>query len=100
MLKPGLGYFGGFAGVKLFPPGQKLIAAFLVGRVGAGSTHRTNLRALLLGETADAFAAAFGVYFVDGAALFDSLIRALRLAGPTADAVVADLVCHLPTPFQ
>ena len=77
---------------QLFPGFDKF-------RVYRDAGNRTELNALGLIEMPHAFGTFGRIYLVDFLAQVDGIIRALRLAHITVDAVIGDHQCHWPNLF-
>jgi hypothetical protein len=66
-----------------------------MGRIGACSTYRAEFGALLLGKAAYALGATLRVDYIYRIAFFNSLVGARGFTCTTADAIVANLECHV-----
>jgi len=79
---------------------HQLIFGFHVGGIPDDAIDRADADAGRLLIVADAFGAAIRVYLVDLAPQGDGLVRTLRIAHVTVDALVGDEQCHLRPPSE
>jgi hypothetical protein len=80
--------------MELPPFGQQLFLILLMGRVRHTDLHGTYLGAAGLFIVSHTFGTAIRVDDIDRVALSDSGIRAFRLTGPTADAILFYFIGH------
>jgi len=80
--------------MKFLPFFQELVFALLLGGVGYAAVYRAYFGALGFVEPADALGAFGGIDNINGLALFNSLVLALRLTRTATDTVIGYLVSH------
>jgi len=82
------------AGMKFLPFLQKLVFGLFVSWIRYAAVYRAYFGALGFVEPADALGAFGGIDNINGLALFNSLVLALRLTRTATDTVIGYLVSH------
>jgi hypothetical protein len=80
--------------MKFLPLFQQLVFRLFKGGIGHAAVDRAYFGALGFVEPADALGAFGGIDNINGLALFNSLVLALRLTRTATDTVIGYLVSH------